>query len=239
MNPIVTDRLTKVFKEKPAVDELTLEVEKGSIFGFLGPNGAGKSTTIRMLCGILKQTSGSAYVGGYSIDKDPEKIKSIIGYMSQRFSLYDDLTVRENLKFYSQLYGLTKRQIMENIVIILDRMKIKEYRDYLSKNLSGGLRQRLALGCALSHDPEIIFLDEPTAGVDPVTRKEFWDLIREIADSGKTFFITTHYIEEAEKCDKLGFMFSGKLIASGSPVELKKNGDTLEAVFVKLMKEYV
>ncbi|HDS09407.1 MAG TPA: ABC transporter ATP-binding protein [Firmicutes bacterium] len=239
MNPIVTDRLSKIFKKKPAVDELTLEVDHGSIFGFLGPNGAGKSTTIRMLCGILKQTSGSAYVGGFSIDKESEKIKSIIGYMSQRFSLYDDLTVRENLKFYSQLYGLSRRQISESIELILDRMKIREYRDYLSRNLSGGLRQRLALGCALSHDPEIIFLDEPTSGVDPVTRKEFWDLIRDIAGSGKTFFITTHYIEEAEKCDKLGFMFSGKLIALGSPSELRQNGESLESVFVKLMKDYV
>ena len=238
MKPIITENLTKCFGKKTAVDNLTLEVEKGQIFGFLGPNGAGKSTTIRMLCAILEPTGGTAYVGGHSILTSPEEIKRKIGYMSQKFSLYYDLTVNENLRFYSRLYGLTRKELNENIQYILEHMKIQEYKDIITGNLSGGLRQRLALGCALSHNPEIIFLDEPTAGVDPVTRKEFWDLIKEIADTGKTFFITTHYIEEAERCDMLGFMFTGRLIAMGSPVELKRQGDNLEQVFVKLMKQY-
>ncbi len=235
MKPIVINNLTKKFKKKVAVDNLSLDVSKGEIFGFLGPNGAGKSTTIRMLCGILDPTDGEAFVGGYSILTSTEKIKCIIGYMSQKFSLYDDLTVKENLKFYSRLYGLSKKEIRENNKDILKKMNIEEYVNYLTRNLSGGLRQRLALGCALTHNPEIIFLDEPTAGVDPVTRKQFWDIMREIANMGKTFFVTTHYIEEAERCDKLGFMFEGRLIAYGSPDELRESQGSLEEVFVKLM----
>ncbi len=236
MKPIVIKNLTKKFDKKVAVDNLSLEVAQGEIFGLLGPNGAGKSTTIRLLCGILEPTDGDAFVGGYSILKSTEKIKSIIGYMSQKFSLYDDLTVRENLRFFSKLYGLSNKEIQENIQYILEKMSLKEYVNYLTRNLSGGLRQRLALGCCLAHHPEIIFLDEPTAGVDPVTRKHFWDLMREIANMGKTFCITTHYIEEAERCDNLGFMFNGRLLTYGSPAELKQNGESLEEVFIKLMK---
>lgn len=237
MKPIEVEQLTKYFDKKAAVDNLTLTVDKGEIFGFLGPNGAGKSTTIRMLCGILKPTSGNAFIDGFSINSDAEKIKCRIGYMSQKFSLYDDLKVKENLRFFARLYNVPRKKMDRNIVDIMNRMKISEYRDYLARNLSGGLRQRLALGCALVHNPKIIFLDEPTAGVDPVTRKEFWDLIKDIASTGTTFFITTHYIEEAERCDYLGFMFAGQLIALDSPAGLKSGGESLEEVFVRLMKK--
>ncbi|MEX2147576.1 MAG: ABC transporter ATP-binding protein [Candidatus Rokuibacteriota bacterium] len=219
---VVTRGLTKRFGAIVAVDHLDLRVRRGELYGFLGPNGAGKSTTLRMLCGILEPSEGDGHVLGIDLRTDPERVKSAIGYMSQRFSLYDDLTVDENLQFYSRVYMVPRAERAPRI----DRMRrladLVGRERQLAGHLSGGYRQRLALACALVHAPRLIFLDEPTAGVDPVSRRTFWALIRRLADEGTTILVTTHYMDEAELCDSLGFIYQGRLIASGSPATIKR-----------------
>jgi ABC-2 type transport system ATP-binding protein len=234
---IETYNLSKHFGKIKAVDNLNLSIKEGEIFGFLGPNGAGKTTVIRMLCGILIPTSGTAKVCGYDILKEPESIKSHIGYVSQKFSLYQDLTVYENLFFYTHLYNISGIEAQERIRNMVELSGLKGRENTIALYLSGGLKQRLALVCALVHDPELLILDEPTVGVDPITRKEFWDTLREIANKGKSLVVTTHLLDEAYKCDTLGFMHLGKLIAYGSPDGLTESGKyTLEETFIKLVK---
>ncbi|MDP3038898.1 MAG: ABC transporter ATP-binding protein [Deltaproteobacteria bacterium] len=213
--------LVKNFGAFTAVDHISLKVRKGEIFGFLGPNGAGKSTTIRMLCGILVPTAGKGKVSGFDIFTEPEKIKENIGYMSQKFSLYDDLTVEENLDFFSGIYRLSRGIKKERKEWALQMAGLQDRRESLTRNLAGGWKQRLALGCAILHEPSILFLDEPTSGVDPLSRRSFWDLIYEMAGRGVTVFVTTHYMDEAEYCDRLALIDRGKIIALGTPVELK------------------
>lgn len=219
---IKTINLTRVFGQKIAVDNLNLDIEEGEIFGFLGPNGSGKSTTIKMLSGLLDPTEGNATVGGYDIVSHSEDIKNIIGYMSQRFSLYEDLSVEENLNFYASLYGVVGPNAKRQKDDILELTSLTGYRKYLTGNLSGGLKQRLSLCCALVHNPRIIFLDEPTASMDPVARRELWDLLFSLASSGVTLFVTTHYMDEAERCSSVGYIYNSKLIVSGGPDELKQ-----------------
>lgn len=218
---IEVTNLTKRFDHFLAVDSINFRVRRGEIFGFLGPNGAGKSTTIRMLCGILKPTEGSGFVAGFHISKEQEKIKKRIGYMSQKFSLYDDLTVRENIEFYGGIYGIKRQKLKERESYILEMAGLEGKEKEIVANLSTGWKQRLALGCAIVHNPEVLFLDEPTSGVDPISRRNFWDLIYQIADSGSTILVTTHYMDEAEHCDRLSLIYKGKLIAIGTPDELK------------------
>lgn len=213
--------LVKRFGDFTAVNRVSFEVNRGEIFGFLGPNGAGKSTTIRMLCGILTPTSGEGTVGGFDITKDQEKIKENIGYMSQKFSLYDDLKVEENIEFYAGVYGIKRSEIPAREKEILRLADIESLRTSLTKTLSGGVKQRLALGCAILHKPKIIFLDEPTSGVDPITRNNFWSIIKDMASQGVTVFVTTHYMDEAENCGRLVMIYKGNLIAMGTPEEMK------------------
>jgi ABC-2 type transport system ATP-binding protein len=215
------DNLVKRFGDFMAVDRVSLEVAKGEIFGFLGPNGAGKSTTIRILCGLLRPTSGSASVGGYDVATQAETIKRNIGYMSQKFSLYDDLTVEENIHFFSGIYGVPEKLRAERRDYVLKMAGITERRTTMTRLLSGGWKQRLALGCAILHDPPILFLDEPTSGVDPIARRGFWDLIYQLSEAGRTIFVSTHYMEEAEYCHRLALMYRGRVIALGSPQSLK------------------
>ena len=218
---VVTRGLTKRFGRVLAVDHLDLEVRRGELYGFLGPNGAGKSTTLRMLCGIMEPTDGQGRVLGIDLRENPERVKSSIGYMSQRFSLYDDLTVDENLTFYARVYMVPRAERRPRIERMLRLADLVGRERQLAAELSGGYRQRLALACALVHGPRLIFLDEPTAGVDPVSRRTFWALIRRLADEGTTILVTTHYMDEAELCDSLGFIYQGRLIATGSPAEIK------------------
>jgi ABC-2 type transport system ATP-binding protein len=215
------EEVTRRFGDFVAVDRMTLEVETGEIFGFLGPNGAGKSTTIRMLCGLLSPSAGQGFVDGLDIRAESEAIKNRIGYMSQRFSLYDDLRVEENLNFFGGIYGLEAEVRRERVRETLDRISLTGRRRTLTRELPVGYKQRLALGCALLHRPRILFLDEPTSGVDPRTRRNFWDLIYGLAGAGVTVFVTTHFMEEAEYCDRIGLINEGRLIAQGSPDELK------------------
>jgi ABC-2 type transport system ATP-binding protein len=219
---VVLKNVVKRFGDFTAVDQISLEVAAGEIFGFLGPNGAGKSTTIRMLCGLLRPTSGEGWVQGLDIVTQSEQIKAILGYMSQRFSLYDDLRVEENMSFFGGIYGLDSSLSRKRIEEVLRLTGLMDRRNSMTGDLPGGLKQRLALGCALLHEPPIIFLDEPTSGVDPGTRRNFWDLIYTLADRGVTVFVTTHYMEEAEYCNRIALIDRGKLIALGSPEELKK-----------------
>lgn len=239
MNAIEVKGLTKKFGDFKAVDDITFEVPQGKIFGFLGPNGSGKSTTIRMLCGVLTPTEGTAYVLGYDVNKEAEKIKQSIGYMSQKFSLYEDLTVSENLDFYAGVYGLTKAKREERKKGIIAMAGLQGREKNLTKNLSGGWKQRLALGCALIHKPKLLVLDEPTAGVDPVSRRIFWEMIYTLAKQGITVLVTTHYMDEAASCDELTFIFNGKLMACGSPKELieKEGVNNLEDVFIKYVEK--
>ncbi len=216
----VTD-LEKRFGDFVAVNKVSFRVKRGEIFGFLGPNGAGKSTTIRMLCGILAPSSGTGAVAGFDVIRESEKIKSNIGYMSQRFSLYEDLTVEENIDFYSGIYRIPREKKAARKEWVIEMAGLSEHRASKTAILSGGWKQRLALGCAVIHEPPIIFLDEPTSGVDPVSRRRFWDLIYDLAGRGVTIFVTTHYMDEAEYCDRLGFIYRGDLVALGSPEELK------------------
>ena len=218
---VITRGLTKRFGRIVAVDRLDLRVRRGELYGFLGPNGAGKSTTLRMLCGILEPTEGEGRVLGIDLRRDPERVKSAIGYMSQRFSLYDDLTVEENLTFYARVYMVPRADRPARIQTMLRLGDLVGYPRQLAGQLSGGYRQRLALTCALVHGPRLVFLDEPTAGVDPVSRRTFWAVVRRLADGGTTVLMTTHYMDEAELCDTLGFIYQGRLIAHGSPAEIK------------------
>ncbi|MBI5844413.1 MAG: ABC transporter ATP-binding protein [Deltaproteobacteria bacterium] len=218
---VTVDGLEKRFGDFVAVNKVSFSVQKGEIFGFLGPNGAGKSTTIKMLCGILAPTTGTGTVAGFDVFSEAEKIKNHIGYMSQKFSLYEDLTVEENIDFYSGIYRIPKAKKAERKEWVIEMAGLSRHRKSLTSILSGGWKQRLALGCAVIHEPPIIFLDEPTSGVDPVSRRRFWDLIYDLAGKGVTIFVTTHYMDEAEYCDRLGFIYRGELVALGSPETLK------------------
>jgi ABC-2 type transport system ATP-binding protein len=226
-NSVEVFNLCKKFGKFTAVDDISFAVRKGEIFGFLGPNGAGKSTTIRMLCGIIPPSSGYGTVGGLSITGDLRLIKQSIGYMSQKFSLYDDLSPFENLDFYSGVYPIAREKRKERVAEALTLAGLKDRQDDLTGNLSGGQKQRLALACSLLHKPRILFLDEPTAGVDPVSRRSFWEIIYNLSQSGVTVFVTTHYMDEAEHCDRIAFINFGKLIKIGSPKELRMSGRKL------------
>ncbi len=214
--------LVKTFGDFVAVDHVSFQVAKGEIFGFLGPNGAGKSTVIRMLCGLLTPTSGWGTVAGFDVAKNPEEIRKNIGYMSQKFSLYDDLTVEENIDFFSRIYGVPKHLRAERKEYVLRMAGLTDRRTTLTRLLAGGWKQRLALGCAIVHSPRILFLDEPTSGVDPIARRSFWDLIYQLAEAGQTILVTTHYMDEAEYCHRLALIYRGKLIALGVPEALKR-----------------
>jgi ABC-2 type transport system ATP-binding protein len=213
--------LVKTFGKFVAVDHVDFQVREGEIFGFLGPNGSGKSTTIRMLCGLLMPTSGKGRVAGFDLIKEPEKIKQVIGYMSQKFSLYEDLTVMENLHFFGGIYGLSGLLQKEREKQALMMAGLVELRDRMTRTLAVGWKQRLALGCAILHEPSILFLDEPTSGVDPISRRNFWSLIQQMGERRVTTFVTTHYMDEAEYCDRLALIYQGKIIALGTPSELK------------------
>jgi ABC-2 type transport system ATP-binding protein len=219
---VEVEGLVKRFGAFTAVDGISFSVPRGQVFGFLGPNGAGKSTTIRMLCGILAPTAGRGEVAGLDIVRDAERIKARIGYMSQRFSLYEDLTVEENIAFYGGIYGVAPARLAGRRRWILAMASLGERAGSLTRELSVGWKQRLALGCAVVHEPEILFLDEPTSGVDPLSRRAFWELIYAVAGEGVTVFVTTHYMDEAEHCDRLGMVYGGRLVALGSPRELKE-----------------
>ncbi len=236
---VVLDNLVKRFGSFLAVDHISCTVRRGEIFGFLGPNGAGKSTTIRILCGLLRPTSGRALVGGFDVGREPEKVRERIGYMSQRFSLYEDLTVEENIDFFGGVYGVAPTRLRERKEWVLRMAGLGRQRRLPARLLAGGWKQRLALGCAILHEPPILFLDEPTSGVDPIARRGFWDLIYEMAAAGQTVFVTTHYMEEAEYCHRLALMHQGRFIALGSPEELKRERGlaTIEEVFVAAIEE--
>ena len=228
---VVVENLTKKFGDFTAVNAISFTIERGEIFGFLGPNGAGKTTTIRMLLGLLRPTSGGATVLGYDIVRESEEIRQRIGYMSQRFTLYNDLTVSENLDFYGRTYGVTGRRLQERKAFILEMAGLKGRERELTRNLAGGWKQRLALGTAILHEPEMLFLDEPTAGVDPISRREFWNLLYRLAEEGTTIFVTTHYMDEAENCHNLAFIHNGVIVAQGTPQEIKETrmqGQVLE-----------
>jgi ABC-2 type transport system ATP-binding protein len=238
---IIVRELEKRFGAFTAVDRISFSVHPGEIFGFLGSNGSGKSTTIRMLCGILTPTSGEAKVAGYDIVTEAEQVKHAIGYMSQKFSLYEDLTPFENLRFYLGVYSVPEKEWAERSARVLEMTRLTEARDRLTRDLPPGLRQRLALGCALLHRPQILFLDEPTSGVDPITRRHFWDFIGRIAGEGITVFVTTHYMDEARHCGRIVMINEGKIVAAGSPEEIirgtcpgKPDADLNDA-FVALM----
>jgi len=221
-NSVVVEKLVKCFGDFTAVDEISFETRRGEVFGFLGPNGAGKSTTIRMLCGLLRPTAGRATVAGFDIAGEPERVRQNIGYMSQRFSLYNDLTVVENLRFYAGLYNVPCEVLAERIAWAVQMAGLKGREDALTGPLPGGWKQRLALGSAVLHRPPILFLDEPTSGVDPISRRNFWELIHQMAAEGVTVFVTTHYMDEAEYCNRLLLIYRGRLVALGTPTELKQ-----------------
>lgn len=218
---ISSENLTKKFGSFTAVDHITFEVRKGEIFGFLGANGAGKTTAMKMFCGLLRPTSGKGTVAGLDISRESEKIKRRIGYMSQRFSLYEDLTVNENIQFYAGIYGLDRKTIREKQQELSEKLQLTAYQNKLISSLPLGWKQKLAFSVAIVHEPDIVFLDEPTGGVDPVTRRQFWDLIYEAADAGVTVFVTTHYMDEAEYCDRISMMVDGRIEAIGSTDHLK------------------
>src|SRR5256885_10893320 len=219
---IACENLTKKFGHFTAVDHVTFSIDKGSIFGFLGPNGSGKSTVIRMLCGLLEPSEGRATIANYDVARESERIKSLIGYMSQKFSLYDELTVHENLMFYGRLYGLSGAGLLQRRDELVALAYLEPYLHRRAGLLSGGWRQRLAMVCALVHKPSVLFLDEPTAGIDPVARRELWDLLFEFSSMGMTLFVTTHYMDEAERCSHVGYIYMAKLIVCGEPDELKQ-----------------
>ena len=227
---VVVQELVKRFGDFCAVDHISFQARKGEIFGFLGPNGAGKSTTIRMLCGLLHPTSGVASVAGIDVAKHPERVRQNIGYMSQRFSLYNDLTVEENIRFFGGMYQVPDSEMGERLRWVV-RMAGLEGREHtLTATLAAGWKQRLALGCAVLHRPAVLFLDEPTSGVDPISRRQFWELIHEMAASGVTVFVTTHYMDEAEYCNRLVLIYRGRIVASGSPARTEAHGDERRAV---------
>lgn len=239
---IVVSELEKKFGDFVAVNKISFSVKRGEIFGFLGANGSGKSTTIRMLCGIITPTSGSGRVAGFDMIREPEDIKQAIGYMSQKFSLYEDLTPYENIRFYLGIYSVPQNQWPERLDWILNMTRLKNVRNRLTRELPPGWRQRLALGCALLHRPQILFLDEPTSGVDPLTREHFWNFIRQLAAQGITVFVTTHYMDEARFCERIVMINAGNIVASGTPSEIIRavcpgapDADLNDA-FIRLMK---
>lgn len=231
---VVVEHLSKRFGDFVAVSDVNLRVGKGEIFGFLGPNGAGKSTTIRILCGLLAPSEGKAMVAGFDVAQEPEKVRENIGYMSQRFSLYDDLTVDENINFFMGIYGVDRAKRPARKQYALDMAGLVGQEKTMTRTLSGGWKQRLALGCAILHEPPIVFLDEPTSGVDPIARRAFWDLIYQLSEAGQTVFVTTHYMDEAEYCHRVALLYHGKMIALGTPAELKSSmtKTSMEEVFV-------
>jgi ABC-2 type transport system ATP-binding protein len=238
---IVTDALTKRFGDFTAVDAISFEVEKGEIFGFLGANGAGKTTAMRMLCGLSMPTSGKASVAGFDVFKENEKIKRSIGYMSQKFSLYEDLTVKENIRFYAGIYGMSDQYIKEKTGLILKQLHLENEANKLVKALPLGWKQKLAFSVAIFHEPQVVFLDEPTGGVDPVTRREFWNMIYQAAETGITVFVTTHYMDEAEYCNRVSVMVDGRIDALGTPRELKERFEakSMDEVFLRLARKAV
>ena len=235
---VLVDNLVKKFGSFTANDHLTFHVNKGEIFGFLGANGAGKTTAIKILCGLTSPTSGTAMVAGYDVARQPEMVKRRIGYMSQKFSLYDDLTVFENIRLFGAIYGLSKQEINERANGIFVRLNLEGARNRLIRTLSLGWKQKLAFSVAILHRPEIVFLDEPTSGVDPVTRRQFWELIYQAAHDGITVFVTTHYLDESEYCDRVTVMVDGRISALDTPANLKKqfNAPTMNNVFLKLTR---
>ena len=236
---IKTEKLTKKFGDFIAANELTFEVYPGEIFGFLGANGAGKTTAMRMLCGLSKPSSGKATIAGFDVYKQTEQIKKNIGYMSQKFSLYEDLTIMENIRFYAGIYGLSDRDIKEKSEALLDQLGLKSEAKKLVGELPLGWKQKLSFSVAVIHQPKIVFLDEPTGGVDPVTRRQFWDLIYEASDKGVTVFVTTHYMDEAEYCNRISIMVDGDIRALDTPANLKKQYDaeSMNEVFYGLARE--
>ena len=238
--PIISvQKLTKCFGDFTAVDEITFDVKRGEIFGFLGANGAGKTTAMRMLCGLSLPSSGKATVAGFDIYRENEMIKRNIGYMSQKFSLYDDLTVKENMRFYGGIYGKTDSFIRTKISSILDQLHLQNEASTLVRSLPLGWKQKLAFSVAVFHEPGIVFLDEPTGGVDPVTRREFWNMINLAADAGTTVFVTTHYMDEAEYCNRVSIMVDGRIDALGTPAELKNSlgAASMDEVFIRLARK--
>jgi ABC-2 type transport system ATP-binding protein len=235
---IASNNLTKKFGNFTAVDRISFEVQRGEIFGFLGANGAGKTTAIKMFCGLLLPSGGEGTVAGYNIFTEREKIKKRIGYMSQKFSLYEDLTVAENITFYAGIYGLKRNDIREKREELSKKLNLGDYQQSLIASLPLGWKQKLAFSVAIIHNPDIVFLDEPTGGVDPVTRRQFWDLIYEAAEDGVTIFVTTHYMDEAEYCDRISMMVEGRIEAIGRPSDLKTKygAETMNEVFLKLAR---
>lgn len=236
---IIVDKLSKQFGDFKAVDEISFEVGKGEIFGFLGANGAGKTTAMKMLCGLSMPTSGNAIVAGFDVYNENESIKKSIGYMSQKFSLYEDLTVKENIKFYAGIYGITPDRIIEKTKELLIRLELEKEADVLVGQLPLGWKQKLAFSVAIFHDPQIVFLDEPTGGVDPITRREFWNLIYDASEKGITVFVTTHYMDEAEYCNRVSIMVDGKIEALDTPANLKSNFkvNSMDEVFLHLARK--
>ena len=238
-NIITTKELTKRFDDFVAVDHISFEVSKGEIFGFLGANGAGKTTAMRMLCGLSLPTSGKAVIAGFDVYKQTEQIKKSIGYMSQKFSLYEDLTVKENIRFYGGIYGKSNQFIKNKTAWLLQQLHLEDEADKLVGSLPLGWKQKLAFSVAIFHEPQIVFLDEPTGGVDPVTRREFWNLIYEAAATGITIFVTTHYMDEAEYCNRVSIMVDGRIDALDSPVALKEkySAASMDEVFLHLARK--
>ena len=230
---VVIRDLVKRFGDFVAVDHINLETRKGEVFGFLGPNGAGKSTTIRMLCGLLRPTSGRAVVAGFDVGREPESVRQNIGYMSQKFSLYNDLKVIENIRLFAGLYSVASDKLKDRVEWALEMANLKGQETLITGSLPGGWKQRLALGCAVLHKPPVLFLDEPTSGVDPISRRQFWDLIHHMAEEGVTVFVTTHYMEEAEYCNRLALIFRGRIVALGTPSELKQKSMQGELLLVE------